>query len=160
MKMKIAVLLLLAAGTAMAQQGKEQNQQGSGGTGGFIPKLDKDNDGQVSQAEFDGPDEHFTQFDKNGDGYISESEAPAGPPPEQQLNQTQGEQQQMQRQQRGQGPSNEGGFVTRLDTNNDGKVSADEFDGPSEHFTQSDKNNDGYLSEDEAPSGPPPGGRQ
>lgn len=48
------------------------------------------------------------------------------------------------------------GFVSRLDKNGDGKVSKDEFDGPSQHFSRFDKNGDGYLSDDEAPKGPPP----
>ncbi len=48
--------------------------------GGFIKKFDKDGDGKVSQAEFPGPADHFTQLDANGDGYIDESEAPKGPP--------------------------------------------------------------------------------
>ena len=43
------------------------------------------------------------------------------------------------------------GFVNRLDKNNDGKVSIDEFDGPKHHFYDLDRNNDGYLSEIEAP---------
>ena len=53
-------------------------------------------------------------------------------------------------------PRGEGGsFVKHLDTNNDGKVSRSEFDGPKDHFDLLDKNHDGYLSEDEAPIGPP-----
>jgi hypothetical protein len=48
-------------------------------------------------------------------------------------------------------------FVKRLDKNGDGLVSAEEFDGPAEHFTQFDANKDGFLSADEAPSGPPTG---
>ncbi|MDF7807824.1 hypothetical protein P4E94_10280 [Pontiellaceae bacterium B12219] len=161
MKIQLAVLLLLAAGTAMAQRGREENQQTSGAAG-FISKLDKDKDGQISETEFDGPAEHFSQFDKNGDGYISESEAPTGPPQEEQGKNQSEERglQQKQRPQRGQDPADEGGFVARLDKDKDGKVSADEFDGPSEHFSQLDKNNDGYLGEDEAPSGPPPRGRR
>ena len=47
----------------------------------FIQRLDKDGDGQVSKAEFDGPAEHFGGIDKNNDGDISKDEAPAGPPP-------------------------------------------------------------------------------
>ncbi|MBT7068808.1 MAG: hypothetical protein HN919_21110 [Verrucomicrobia bacterium] len=47
----------------------------------FIKRLDKDGDGKVSKDEFDGPDKHFTELDKNEDGYITEDEAPTGPPP-------------------------------------------------------------------------------
>jgi hypothetical protein len=82
------VLLTLSACTGTAQP---SDGQGGGGQGKgkpptaaeFIAKLDKDGDGRVSQAEFDGPDEHFTQSDTNKDGYISEDEAPSGPPPRQ-----------------------------------------------------------------------------
>lgn len=47
----------------------------------FIERLDKDGDGKVSRAEFDGPADRFGYHDKNNDGYITEDEAPQGPPP-------------------------------------------------------------------------------
>ncbi len=46
----------------------------------FIQRLDKDGDGKVSKAEFDGPPHAFGRHDRNGDGYIDEDEAPQGPP--------------------------------------------------------------------------------
>ncbi|MGD9576766.1 MAG: DUF1566 domain-containing protein [Syntrophorhabdus sp.] len=46
----------------------------------FITRLDKDGDCRVSTAEFKGSEKHFKRFDKNNDGYISEDEAPTGPP--------------------------------------------------------------------------------
>ena len=55
---------------------------------------------------------------------------------------------------------NRPGFVQRLDADGDGKVSADEFDGPAERFSHLDRDGDGYVSEEEAPKGPPQGGRQ
>jgi hypothetical protein len=48
------------------------------------------------------------------------------------------------------------GFIAREDKNGDGKVSADEFGGPAQHFSHLDSNKDGYISADEAPSGPNP----
>ena len=48
---------------------------------GFIERLDLDRDGFVSREEFDGPADHFKRFDKNGDGFIDQNEAPTGPPP-------------------------------------------------------------------------------
>lgn len=45
--------------------------------------------------------------------------------------------------------------MDREDQNKDGKVSKDEFRGPSDRFDGLDKNSDGYISEDEAPTGPP-----
>ncbi|MFC2149841.1 DUF1566 domain-containing protein, partial [Candidatus Auribacterota bacterium] len=55
--------------------------------------------------------------------------------------------------QRGRHPA---GFVSRLDTNRDGKVSRSEFDGPPDRFDHHDRDRDGYLTEAEAPSHPPP----
>ena len=49
--------------------------------GDHFSRLDQDQDGQISRDEFPGPDEHFQQFDVNGDGYLDVSEAPQGPPP-------------------------------------------------------------------------------
>jgi poly(3-hydroxybutyrate) depolymerase len=64
--------------------------------------------------------------------------------------------QQVTRQRRAPGPR---GFMTRLDKNNDGKVSRSEFDGPNDHFHHLDGNGDGVITEAEAPTGPPPGRR-
>ncbi|MBT3291798.1 MAG: DUF1566 domain-containing protein [Victivallales bacterium] len=50
-------------------------------------------------------------------------------------------------------------FVSRLDRDGDGAVSAKEFDGPARHFKHLDKNGDGKISKTEAPKGPPPGHR-
>jgi len=47
----------------------------------FMSDLDANKDGRVGRDEFDGPMEHFSQFDKDGDGYITANEAPTGPPP-------------------------------------------------------------------------------
>ncbi len=47
----------------------------------FVRRLDRNGDGKVSRQEFDGPAEHFGQFDRDDDGYISSAEAPTGPPP-------------------------------------------------------------------------------
>jgi len=48
---------------------------------GFVERLDRDGDGQVSRSEFDGPKDRFGFHDKNNNGYLSEDEAPKGPPP-------------------------------------------------------------------------------
>lgn len=63
-----------------------RSQPTAGGNGpgaeAFIRRLDRDRDGKVSRSEFDGPAEHFDDFDRNRDGYISAEEAPTGPPPQ------------------------------------------------------------------------------
>lgn len=48
-------------------------------------------------------------------------------------------------------------WVSRLDADGDGRVSAAEFDGPAERFADFDRNGDGFISAAEAPQGPPPG---
>ncbi len=47
----------------------------------FVTRLDRDGDGKVSRKEFDGPPDRFGDFDRNGDGFITEDEAPTAPPP-------------------------------------------------------------------------------
>lgn len=46
-------------------------------------------------------------------------------------------------------------FMNREDQNSDGKVTQEEFRGPTKHFKRFDKNNDGFISADEVPSGRP-----
>ncbi len=48
--------------------------------GQFIQRLDRNGDGRVSRSEFDGPANRFDVHDKNGDGYLSATEAPKAPP--------------------------------------------------------------------------------
>jgi hypothetical protein len=65
------------------RQGTRFQQRGGRPPSGkdFVNRLDRNNDGKVSPQEFDGPPEHFSGFDRNGDGFITENEAPKGPPP-------------------------------------------------------------------------------
>ena len=60
---------------------QEERMRGAASGEDFVRRLDRNGDGRVSRREFDGPAKHFGQFDRNNDGYISEVEAPAGPPP-------------------------------------------------------------------------------
>ena len=53
----------------------------AGGGARWVERLDKNGDGRVSRSEFDGPPQHFGEFDRNGDGFIEADEAPRGPPP-------------------------------------------------------------------------------
>ena len=55
----------------------------------------------------------------------------------------------------GMNPGGQLGFVRRLDRDGDGKVSRQEFDGPSNAFDMHDVDSDGFLTDDEAPQGPP-----
>lgn len=118
------------------QQNVEEGQQSNSG-GNHLARLDKDDDGKISQDEFPGPDEHFTKLDADQDGYLSESELPKRPPKCEKGNMRKP-------------PS-----FSNLDKDSDGMLSQEEFPGPDEHFSKFDKNNDGYLEENEMPKGPP-----
>ena len=61
------------------EAGRPPMSVGSAGAN-FVKRLDRDGDGKVSKSEFDGPKTHFSEFDSNGDGFITETEAPTGPP--------------------------------------------------------------------------------
>lgn len=128
---------------------------------GFVARLDKNGDGKVSAAEFDGPAEHFKAMDKNHDGFLSESEAPKGPPPpRRRVAPDSVPDQRGKRPARPNRDEDQARFIARLDQDGDGKVSADEFDGPPEHFEEADANGDGYIETAEVPPPPcpPPGG--
>jgi hypothetical protein len=73
----------IESGPKIEQQKTQQRQgrRGGDGGGGFMKRADRDGDGKVSKNEFRGPDDHFDHLDKNSDGYITEDEAPTGPPP-------------------------------------------------------------------------------
>ena len=64
-------------------QGSERqgSQQQGGHATMFMQREDRNHDGKVSRSEFRGPKQHFGQFDRNRDGYITADEAPQGPPP-------------------------------------------------------------------------------
>ncbi len=125
---------MIFATSAYAQRSYQQTDKASG----FIERLDQDSDGKVSQDEFDGPADHFSKMDVDGDGYINESEQPQGLP-------------------RGKGKGSKGNPITRFDKDGDNKLSQEEFPGPDNHFTMFDKDSDGYLDESEMPKGPPGG---
>lgn len=54
------------------------------------------------------------------------------------------------------GQESSGRFIQHFDRDQDGRISADEFPGPQDHFTQLDENSDGYIDETEASKERPP----
>jgi hypothetical protein len=71
---------ILESGPKVKKQQRARNR-GSRGHG-FIKHFDRNDDGEVSKNEFDGPPDHFDHLDKDGDGVITDGEAPRGPPPQ------------------------------------------------------------------------------
>ncbi len=67
--------------TRKGQRGSKGISRSPFGGRKFVERLDRDGDGKVSRSEFDGPQNRFRYHDRNKDGYISEAEAPKGPPP-------------------------------------------------------------------------------
>ena len=68
--------------------GERPERRGEDGSR-FLRRFDKDEDGQVTREEFDGPSRRFTRLDQDGDGVVTAEEAAAasspgrsGPPPE------------------------------------------------------------------------------
>jgi|CXWL01.1.fsa_nt_gi hypothetical protein len=67
------------------RRGQRRTDRGGNHANRFFEHWDADQDGVVTQAEFGGPAERFTFFDRNSDGKIERSELPAPrddqPPP-------------------------------------------------------------------------------
>lgn len=74
----MALTLLLAGTMACAQP---RQKKGGPSTNDFFQRFDTDNDAKLTLEEFPGPDEHFSQFDKNSDGFIEKDEMKTVPPP-------------------------------------------------------------------------------
>ncbi|WP_227021331.1 DUF1566 domain-containing protein [Oceaniferula marina] len=68
------------SGPALEKRTSRPKQAPARSGADFIRRLDKNSDGKVSPDEFDGPRNRFGHFDLDGDGFISPSEAPTGPP--------------------------------------------------------------------------------
>ncbi len=62
------------------QRHSEGRHNSPSGKSRFVMRLDKDGDGKVSISEFKGHAKRFRNLDNNNDGYITEDEAPKGPP--------------------------------------------------------------------------------
>lgn len=133
------------------ERGRWGHGRGPGGFGGpdagrMIERHDANGDGKVSLEEFQGRNkERFAEMDVNGDGYITEDEVRS-------------EMGTMRGRWQGRGERGPGAMIERHDANEDGKVSAEEFPGPAERFSELDKDGDGFITQDEADQGPIRGG--
>lgn len=118
---------------------------------GMFERSDTNGDGFVSKDEFAaGRTSMFSKLDANGDGVIDQAEIDkareawhqrANKPAQTEGNtQTQAQNKEHR------------GFMARLDTNNDGKITAAEFAAAGDQmFAKLDKNADGKIAKDEVP---------
>ncbi len=88
-------------------------------------RMDKNQDGKITQDEWIGPPGLFHNLDRNGDGAITKDEYPA--------------------------PQKEDALARfkKMDANGDGKISKEEWKGPAELFNKIDANQDSSLTPEE-----------
>jgi Ca2+-binding EF-hand superfamily protein len=133
----IALVLAVAGGQiAAAQRGRAMRFQG----------MDRDNDGRISRAEWNGSDQSFKVHDWNGDGVLSGEEVRPGA-------------RRVERQDRERDfdtPDREYQFddwtvrgFNGIDHNRDNRITADEWHFDRESFRRTDHNQDGVISRSE-----------
>ena len=152
----LACLLALAAAPAHAEDELPPTSQ-------FFDEYDTNADGKVLADEFAGSREVFKLLDKNGDGAITPDELglPADYKPAPRKRAKGGAD-------KAPGGRNRGGMdkrmeqfrkrLQKMDANQDGRVSKDEWQGPEQAFDRMDRNKDGFLDakdrqQDRAPKG-------
>jgi hypothetical protein len=111
---------------------KRLGKSGKHGGVRFFARMDTDGDGGISTEEFRGTAERFAEVDTNGDGRIEATEFDAARPDRM---------------------GRMGDFMGRHDANEDGKISAEEFQGKETRFAKLDRDSDGFIDETEAPGG-------
>lgn len=124
---------------------------------GLFQRADKDGDGFVTKLEFsESRDLMFQNIDGNKDGILTQEEfKQAREAWRQKMGKPAQEQTQDQAQAQGtEQPARKrhGGFMKRIDANEDGQVSAEEFAAAGEKmFARLDDNGDGRIAQEELP---------
>jgi Ca2+-binding EF-hand superfamily protein len=102
-------------------------------------QMDQDKDGRLSRAEFPGPPAFFDRADADGDGMITRAEAARFA----------GVQRKTALAKQAPRLPKQGRAILDMDTDDDGKISREEFQGRPAQFRRIDGDNDGYLTRDE-----------
>lgn len=145
--MRKAVAFVISAGIGLtALSGAVLADKGQG----MFGRSDTNGDGFVTKEEFAaGRTTMFTKLDANGDGAIDQSELDKARDAWHQRKAAQGD---STTQQQADAKPHHGGFMKRMDTNADGKITADEFTAAGDRmFAKFDANGDGKLVQDEMP---------
>jgi len=119
-------LLVLAVALPVAAQ-QSQDKAHRGGQQRF-EKMDANHDGRISKDEWKGRNDVFDRLDTNHDGFLTMDELKQG---------------------REHARENMGRALRNMDTDNDGRISRQEWKGRAEMFDRLDANHDGYLTKDE-----------
>lgn len=139
----VAALMSLTTLAVFAQD-QGQGNQGQFDPAAWFARCDANADGKVTRDEFQGNDAMFTRLDANGDGAITRDELGAmpgdrpGPRAEGEGGQRFGDPAQRWQM-----------MLQRFDQDNDGKLTAEEFQGAPRIFTLLDRDGDGVLTQDE-----------
>ncbi|HEX6121411.1 MAG TPA: EF-hand domain-containing protein [Dongiaceae bacterium] len=151
--MRKAFALAISAGLLSALGGAAMADKGPG----MFERADTNGDGFVSKEEFAaGRTQMFAKLDANGDGFIDQGELDKAREAwrQQHVKATQDQGAQQPQSSEASQPATEAkrhhGFMERMDTDKDGKISAGEFAAAGDQmFAKLDKNADGKLAQDE-----------
>jgi hypothetical protein len=137
-----ALVMMIASLVAIAPETAAAQGRGRGRAAIRFAAMDRNNDGRITRAEWNGSDRSFAVHDWNGDGVLSGEEVRVGavrprtaaePPFDVEEREYQFDDWSVQ------------GF-TALDHNRDGRISRDEWHFDRETFRRADHNGDGVLS--------------
>ena len=146
--MRKTIALVMSAGLGLtALAGAAWADKGQG----MFGRADTNGDGFVSKEEFAaGRDKMFTKLDANSDGAIDQAEVDKA---REAWKQRRAEKAQAEGTTQADKPKREHqGFLARLDTDSDGKVTTQEFAAAGDKmFAKFDANGDGKLAQDEMP---------
>lgn len=146
--MRKTIALVMSAGLGLAALGGAALADKGPGMFG---RADTNGDGFVSKEEFAaGRDKMFAKFDANSDGAIDQAEVDKA---REAWKQRRAEKAQADGTAQTEKPKKEHkGFLVRLDTDSDGKVTTQEFAAAGDQmFAKFDANGDGKLAQDEMP---------